>query len=225
MKKKILAAALAMTMMLGSSVGALASADPVESPDANGVYGQDVKAESTLKTPTINIEVPTTLAFTLNPYQMEVADASGGKLYDQVITAESKIVNNSNVGVSVNVMDLAAAKPEGVTSELTLLAAAPAAGVTTKSAFLYVELKNSADATYPAYKPTNKTQLAVPTTKTASKTDMLTLEAGDTTPTEANIRVAGNIVSNPSKAWTANDKINLTFKLTFTPQVNKPASN
>lgn len=221
MKKKILAAALAMTMMLGSSVGALASpATVTEAPD--GVYGQAVEASSTLNTPTIEIEVPTALEFVLNPYQMGVTPTGGTETFDQVVAADSTITNKSNVAVSVNVMDLGMKKEEG--SELTLLAAPPTAGLTTKSAFLYVDLAEAGDD-YAPYKASNKTQLAVPVTKTVSKTDMLTLDVGSTTNTVAKIRVSGNIVANPTKAWSDKDIVGVTFKLTFTPQVNKPASN
>lgn len=214
MKKKILAAALAMTMMLGSSVGALASGSITAPTD--GIYGADVKATSTMETPTISVDVPTTLEFKLNPYQMEV-----DSMKDQVVAASSDIVNKSDIAISINVMDLGAVKVDN--SELTLLAAPPAADLKTKSAFLYVELKEDGDANkyQTTYKASNKTQLAVPVTKTASKTDMLTLAAGASTNTKANIKVAGNIVANPSKAWTDDDTIELTFKLTFTPQVNK----
>lgn len=221
MKKKILAAALAMTMMLGSSVGALAA---INSADENGVFGQDVTADSTVNVPTMEIEVPTSLAFTLNPYEMEYTPSGGTAATDQIVGVEQNIVNKSDVGIAVNIMDLGIDKDAtGTDTELTLLAAAPTAAIKTKSAFLYLELK-AADAEYQAYKPTNKTQLAVPVTKTVSKTDMIILDDKTGDVTTANLKVCGSVVANPTKAWTQDDKVALSFKLTFTPQVNKPTA-
>lgn len=225
MKKKILAAALAMTMVLGGSVSALASDDRAtvdENSITNGVYGAELEIESVVNTPTIELKVPTSFKVGINPYKMEYnadkpEDAAAEKSTNQIVCAEQTITNNSNVPVAVNVAELGATV--ATPSKAVLAAAAPTAAVKTKSVFLYLETKSAAKDDYDAFKPANKNVLVVPVTKTASKLNIMELDAKDGENAEMNFRFNGSVADSPSEVWTADDTIGLKVKFTFTPLV------
>lgn len=232
MKKKILAAALAMTMVLGSSTSALATPTTTAAP-TDGIYGADVSIDSSVKVPVINISVPTTVKIGINPYEMnynpEDPTDTSATLNNQIVCADQEITNESDVPIEVNIEELKAT-PAG---DLVLAAAAPAAAVQTKTAFIYFESTTEVDengkATYPAFKPTNPGVLVVPaatasnasTAKGAKKEKILTIAAGDQTAQKAMFRFAGSVASKPAKAWTAADKATISVKFTFTPLVKE----
>jgi hypothetical protein len=107
MKKRFLAVLLTSAMIMGMSLTA----------GAEGIDGlDDMGAEKTLngtaavQEPTIEVNVPTTLAIAVNPYQVPYV-ASDGKTYqDKVVSVPAYIANYSDIPITVKITDARVAK-------------------------------------------------------------------------------------------------------------------
>lgn len=218
MKKKLIALSLsgAMALSMALSCSTVASADVVSTPDADGVYSQDVTVDTTVKVPTISVDVPTTASIAINPYNLAY-DVDGTEYTDSIVSVEQTITNESDVAVSVG----ATAKAVASNGSGVVLATAALKGTeTTKSVFAYLELAPKAAADTPGtysdtYNSKSANQLVLG--KEASKSDMITLEAGDTAPTYAGFKVIGSAASKPAKAWTAADTVDVTLTFNINP--------
>lgn len=243
MKRKLVALILAATMVAGTGLTASA-ADTTATIDAmdKAGAGQEITGAGEVNLPTIKVTVPTTADIVINPYQMEYTkDGDTDPLgSSQIISAEQEITNESNVAVAVNVVDLTATEvAEGVTISTTALTDK----VTTKSAFLYLEVVKDDTDFAAAYNAKAANQVVVPyvkegdtKTKKGAKDAIVTLEAGDTTATKAKFKIGGSVVANPTKlsedkkstiadTWSEEDKFGISFKFTFTPQVIPATKN
>lgn len=214
MKHKILASVLAVTMAMGMSMTAFAADTAITAPDGtSGIYGAELTGDSIVKVPTIKITVPSALSqVAINPYKMKYT-VDSKEYTDQIVFAEQTIKNESDVAVSVNIAELKAGIESG--SDAVIATAAPTEKTTTKSVFMYLELKDKAGTYKDAYKSSEQTQLLVGGTKASAKTDMIELAA---TTGEANFKLAGAVATRPAKDWTDKDKITVSLKFTFTPQ-------
>lgn len=243
-RRKLLTVALATTLALSSSV--LAFADDQTISDVAGLAsGQAVTVNSEVKDPTIEVTVPSSAKVVINPYKATYEDENSEQQNKQVVTAAQTITNNSDVGVAVNVEELKAVPSEGVTISATSVGGAKSS-VTTKSAFLYLEMvggKSDKTDFAAAYDAKSANQLVIPgikaddsKTQPASKDSMVILgsktETGKNT---AKFQITGDVVAIPTKVdtdtkktvkdlWGTSDTINVTFKLTFTPQVAETTS-
>ncbi len=249
MKKKLVSFLLASVMLVSSAMTVCAAeADTLE--DVAGLAtGSEVTGASTTNVPTINVVVPTEVEIVINPYQITYKDENENESTDQIITPIYEIESLSNVALAVNVSGLTA---KGVTAEtgITIATAPVTEKITTKSAFLYLEVANETETagTYAfadAYSSKSATQLVVPNTEVkdakgndiaaASKEAIVTLAASDgEKAVKAGYKFSGNVVANPVAVdesgvsslapWTDSDSIGIAFKFTFTPQVATPAA-
>ena len=136
-RRKLMAAALATTLVLSSSV--LAFADDQNITDIAGLAtGKEITGTSTVNSPNIKVTVPTSADIIINPFKMEYTSASiTTPNKSQVISAEQSIKNESDVAVAVNVAELKAEPSEGVTLATTSTSGGK---VTAKTAFMYLEV-------------------------------------------------------------------------------------
>lgn len=225
--KKIASMVLAGAMALSMAVPAFAAETDLE---------QSTEIEGTTQTPTISISVPTTGAVVLNPYKMsvDVSAAQDGSevVSDQIISATNYIKNKTDVALSVS-----ATVTGKVAGEAVFATASTQGGtrpVTTKSAFVYLEVIDAgagddADAVAPTTVPTdaswhaydakavNQVLLAA---KAVTKANMLTVPAvAEDSSSFIAFRLAGDAASAPTKAWTSADTVGATIAFTFTPTV------
>ena len=227
-RRKLMAAALATTLVLSSSV--LAFADDQNITDIAGLAtGKEITGTSTVNSPTIKVTVPASADIIINPFKMEYTnDSITTPNKSQVISAEQSIKNESDVAVAVNVAELKAEPSEGVTS---------GGKVTAKTAFMYLEVVDKNATFAEKYDAKAATQMAIPgiaasdtKTKAASKTNIITLGKKADATAEAKFKIGGDVVANPTKIdtsskatiddpWTSSDTISVKLKLTFTPQV------
>lgn len=224
--KKLATLALAGAMALSLAVPAFAAETDLE---------QSTEITGTTQTPTISISVPATGAVVLNPYKMTVDltpdDTSDDVTSDaQIISANSYIKNKTDVALTVSATVTGKTAGEAVFATATTQGGTKA--VTTKSAFVYLEVVNAgagddADATEPTTAPTwgtaydakaaNQVLLAA---KAVTKANMLTVPAvADGSSSFIAYRLAGDAASSPTKAWTSADTVSATIAFTFIPTV------
>lgn len=218
MKKKLIAFVLAGAMTFGASLTAFAADATVSDTTAETT----VTGTGSINVPTIRVTVPTAFDVVLNPFQIAYEDADGNTQKTQIVTVPQLITNESNVAVAVNVKEFKATPSSDVK-----LSAKPVAKATDKSVYLYLEIVNSTTDTAANAKFTGTASL-VPTDDSgdgSSKDAIVTLAAGDETATYAAFKLGGDMVVNPVEAdgtatpWVAADKVDVSFKFTFTPQM------
>lgn len=216
--KKVLSRILAAALVLSMSVSAFAA--NVSAPDATtGLYGATNDITGSTQAPNIKVTIPTTGTVVVNPYKMEVNDGTND-VTDQIVSAPQFIKNESNVDIAIDVT---------TTGEIAQGSAAVfatnnvASTVTTKSVFLYFEIMAATDgSTAPTWadaydsKAVNMVPVAA---KATTKKDVIKMGAGDSTETYAAFHLAGNAASNPTKAWTADDKVNVKVAFTVRPVI------
>lgn len=205
---------MALSMVLSGSI--IASADTITTPNEAGVYSQDVTVDTTVKVPTISVDVPASASIAINPYNLEY-DVDGTAYTDSIVSVEQTITNESDVAVSVGATAKAAASSG---SDVVLATAALKGTETTKSVFAYLELAPKTDASTPgtysaSYNSKAANQLVLG--KETTKSDMITLDAGDDTPTYAGFKVIGSAASKPAKSWTENDTVDVTLTFNINP--------
>ena len=217
MKKKIISLALATAMVMGGAMSV--SATEITS-DTEGIYSSDVTMATDVKVPEIKITVPTENSITLNPYGIAVGDDNKTDKIVMNGTAEDNftIKNESNVQIGVNATAKATANGDAV-----LATAALKGTETTKSVFLYLEVKTGAE--YAAKYDTKATNQLAFAAKGATKENIVTLAAGDSSATSCEYAILGDCSSTPEKAWTADDNVTLELTWSFTPQLAKPAAS
>lgn len=223
MKKRLLALVLAGIMTLGASMTVFA--DTI----TDSATGVDVSGASTVNTPTIKVTVPTSINIALNPFQIAYTfqnDDTDTVYKNQVVSIPVEISSESNVALAVNVSELIA-YPTDNDSE-AVISSKPVAGgkVTTKSVYLYLEVVKGAAATA-KFSGAGLVPASTKTVTEGTKQDaVITLDAGtDAAPSKATFKVGGDMVANPvdtdgnSDPWTSDDKVTISFKFTFTPQL------
>jgi|GEM_PF-4929910 hypothetical protein len=224
MKKKILSVVLAMTMVMGLSITAFA--DTVvgnqDGADATASAGTTLTTQSTTNLPVIKITVPTVAAVVINPFQLSYKDTEAGiEGSDSVVSVLKKITSDSNVPVAVNVENFKATPTEGVAIVSKSAVAAKA-----KSAYIYMAIGEDVNAAkkFTTLVATNPTGEATG----AEKAAIYVLPAKETTATECQFIIRGDVNANPvngttgaADPWAATDKVTISYKFTFTPQIAK----
>lgn len=223
MKKKILSAILAMTMAMGLSISAYA--DTVvgnqEDADATAAAGASLTVTSSTNLPVVKITVPTAAAVVINPFQLAYKDTETGlDGNDQVVSVVKKITSDSNVPVAVNVEDFKATPTAGIT-----ILGKSAVSAKTKSAYIYMAIGEDVNVAkkFTTLVATNPTGDA----KGAEKAAIYTLPAKETTATECQFIIRGDVNANPvntegaADPWAAANTVAISYKFTFTPQIVK----
>lgn len=233
MKKRLAALALAATMVVGSGLTVCASSASI-SDMAGAAAGQEITGDASMNLPVIAVTVPTTADIVINPFQMEY-EKDGVTGDAQIICVAQDIVNESNVAIAVNVAELTAKD----VSDGILISTTPLTDkTTTKSAFLYVEVKEDGKDFAAKYDAKSTNQVVVPyvkdgdtRTKKGAKDAVVVLGAKpeDGDGTKAQFTINGAVVANPTKVnedktvspapWLASDTLTVSFKFTFTPQI------
>lgn len=226
MKRKLLAAVLSMSMILGTGMSALAAdVDTAE----DGIYSSgEISGTTDVTLPIVKVTVPSSLGdVVLNPYKMEVT-VGDDTVQEQILTAEQQIQNFSNVGVAVNVSSLVATKEEG--SDVIFATAALKGNETTKSVFMYMEMIGEEEgADYKGSYDAKATNQILVSTKETKKDNVILLdkssdsstEAAGNTATVGKFKFVGTATTKPAKAWAATDSFTIKMKFTFIPQVTE----
>lgn len=238
MKKRLAALALAATMVVGSGLTVCASSASI-SDMAGAAAGQEITGDASMNLPTISVTVPTTANIVINPFQMDYKfdrdDENEQPKNNQIICAPQDIVNESDVAIAVNVAELTA---KNVSDGILISTTALTDKTTTKSAFLYVEVKEDGKEFAAKYDAKSTNQVVVPyvkdgdtKTKKGAKDAVVVLGAKpeDGDGTKAQFTINGAVVANPTKVnedktvspapWLASDTLTVSFKFTFTPQI------
>lgn len=190
MKKRLLSVLLAATMTMGATSISAFAEDINNMGDLAGT--QSFEASGEAKVPTINITVPTTGTIVLDPFNLE----QNG----QITSADFKIINNSDIPVSVSLTEAKA-----TTQADTFKIVSKALTTTDKWAVININITDGL----------NKT-----TSKVLDSTD-----AGQNIAVSTPMAPLGGIVKykysgtaalNPEEEWTNSDKITVSNTFSFT---------
>jgi hypothetical protein len=249
--KKLLALGMATTFVFASTMTAFADDTVVKEADTAGAYSATVTVTDTITTPIINVTVPTSTSFTIDPYEI----AGEG----QIVSTGQTIINKSNVGIAVGATLTGKIDTAGG-SGVTLASAALKGTETTKSAFLYLNvvegvvdteadgydadddttwtIKEKTAGTLSAAYDSKSTSQIVLATKAATKAGMVTLAAANyknndgevqdeyqSDATYAMYKICGSVATKPASAWTSKDTVGVDLVFTFVPQTTKAASS
>lgn len=218
MKKKVMALVLAGIMTVGASMTTFAADTPV----TDSTTATEVTGTGQVKLPTLKVTVPTAFDVVLNPFQLAYEDADGNKYKTQIVTVPQIIKNESDVAVAINIKEFKAA-PAGEAKVVQKTVGR----ATDKSVYLYLEVVNVASDDASAAKFTGTGLVPGDDTTQTSKDAVVTLGAiSDTVEaTYAAFKLGGDMVVNPvdengeADPWVAADKVDVSFKITFTPQM------
>lgn len=213
MRKRLLCAALALTMLFSAQSAAAAA-------ETGNLRSMTIKTKTRM--PTISVTVPGSAWVFLNPYHLDV-EIDAEETDEQIVCPPCGIVSESDIPLKVDVT---------VTGELyegcdMVLYTSSTKGSTskTKRAFVYFEMQRS-----PTDDPDDvvwddeydKSKHIVVKESPVSKKDILTLEAmtldGDVADGgAAAFRLTGDVIMYPTKPWTEQDGLNVEVVFTFTP--------
>jgi hypothetical protein len=230
--KRLLATAVATTMILGSSMVAFAqttttSADIVD--NGKGVYTTSVTTNTSFQAPIVKVVVPTATPVYLNPYGIATTiDAVTGvnavvtNSRDQIVSAEYLIHNYSNVPVKID-----AAFTTTVTGCVLLAGDATTTDLKTKWVQAKVTITDAATASNKiemdlAHKYSGKDTDVRPTLTLPAGTDIVKTEGVISgTPADAKLKYSGSVNSpaNVTTAWTDTDALKIVIKYDIYPQV------
>lgn len=218
--KKIMSAVLAGAMALSMSAVAFAS-------------GNETKVTGSTEVPTINVTVPTTAAFVVNPYGLSLDhdnDNATPDVTDQIISDVAYLKSTTETALRVTATVTGEAKGN------TKLATATTQGAkapTTNSVFLYFEIgkatadDGNGDPTWGTAYDAKATNQILVAAKATTKADVVVMDKCPD-PTDADsatiaaYRLAGDAVSAPAVAWAATDTVDVTVAFTFLPTVVTP---
>ena len=164
--------------------------------------------------PVINVVLPTSARVVVNPYRLAV-NVDGMSSTDQIVGTAMPIVSYSSVPVAV--MASAAGQPNPG-SGAVFVNAPPAENAWEKELFLFAEFQPALDEFGSAFWTGTYTGAPnqLPVTGGAPM-QVLTLAAGDVTPSYGAFRLFGAAATAPVNPWSAEDTINVTLTFTFVP--------
>lgn len=192
----------------------LSSAVPAYAAKANTA----TKVKASCDLPKISVSVPATGKVLINPYKLSMK-VGNDVVDDQVVTIPWCIKNESAVPLRVSVTVTGAVKSgsdmllKTVTTEGT--------GLTSKSAFLYFEMK-AADSEEPPESIWDSgydtdQHVVVRNGYSKTKKDIVELGAVDQKGCYGAFRLTGDCVATPKKGWTDADGVNVEIAFTFQP--------
>jgi hypothetical protein len=236
--KRILAAAMATTMILGTSMVAFAT-EPAVTADivdnGKGVYSTSVTTDTTFQAPIVKVIVPTATPVYLNPYgiattiaAVEGVNAAVTNSKAQIVAATYKIQNMSNVPVKID-----AAITTTATGAVLLASDATTENLTTKWVKVSASIKGATGVTTTpaagvtmdlAHKYTGKNDdvrptLIVPAGTSIAKNADTGAITGTATIAELSFTGSLNSPANVATAWTDTDKLKIVVKYDIYPQV------
>jgi hypothetical protein len=214
---------MAVVMALSMSVTTFAD-DNTTTISGNGKFSGSVTATGTTNVPVIAVTVPSTAAFVINPYGIpyniqvstdSLTEISGDEDDPDlsIVSPEYTIKSTSNIGLNVDVK-LQATIPSG--SKISLASKDLTGRETSKSAFIYFEIKEQSDSFKDSYDKSNN-QIVLSKRATTRKSVCFIPAGTESSPSEAECKFFGSVVANPKTAWTENDKVTATIVFTFTP--------
>lgn len=204
---------------------------------------------ATYAEPTIEVTVPATGDVIINPFGMPVVVGKDGQttpadvsiIGAQIVTKPLAIVNTGATDLKVSASVTTETK-----GDLRLATSKPSSSDTTKSAYVYLQMKNSTVTTtstatgnisglhagdvteeFGAWeqKPyASSTDLLLSGTAEAKKENMLTLKAADAAGdpqlgSAGLFRLAGQVVTSPRDAWATTDGFTATVAFSFKPDL------
>lgn len=222
-KHKLLSLGMAVVMALSMSVTAFAD-DNTTTISGNGKFSGSVKATGTTDVPIISVTVPSSAAFIINPYNipfsMQVSTDSLTELSGaeddpnlSIVSPTYTVKSTSGIGLNVDVK-LTGAIPSG--SKISLASKELTGKETSKSAFIYFEIKEQSDSFKDSYEKANN-QIVLSKRATTRKSVCFIPAGTESSPSEAECKFFGSVAANPKTAWTENDKVTATIVFTFTP--------
>ncbi|MDL2302128.1 hypothetical protein LJC58_07225 [Lachnospiraceae bacterium OttesenSCG-928-D06] len=232
MKKKILAAILAMSMVVGMTLSVSASEESSTTPEettteeggnvsaASGVYSSGkFEAVGAVNEPKVVVTVPTEAAAVIvNPYGLEYSE-DGIESSKTIISPEQTIVSASNVPLRVDV-DLMVIKGN-LTSNLVIATTADLTRTTTKSIYLAMLITGKGNEAGDAGDYTAGKTLPFTTKSVISKSVIEMPAAGDGEDTTVYFKIDGSLVSTPATTpWCKEDTVKASYKFIFTPLFN-----
>lgn len=218
--KKLLAMIMTMSMILGTACMASAETN-------NGSAGTDVTGSGSTEAAIIDVEIPTTFTFKVDPFNTEGTGSS-------VTTTAMTIENKSNVPVEIQMTKL---KGTSTGTNAATFATAPLTDSTDKNVFLWVGPvvptfdKSSGDIAsvkQSAYTEKTYSKNIVSATESQETISLGTLlqatyESGSYKETNAKgkmyIGINGAANSNSEKAWESADSIEVTATFNVVPKV------
>lgn len=197
--KKTLLLALASVMTIGITV----SADPITT--LEGLKGSEVTVSGTTKVPTISVTVPTSAVFVVNPFGIEVEGS-----HDQIVSTKFAIENGSSVKVDVYLDGFKTIVEATASDKINLVTTPilPTSTSSTKDLYLYLEEASALKV--------GEAKKVVPKTNT---TTSLNVKMGTMEETSGKLELKFFGSANSKAAWDDGDKISVTPKFKFVPQM------
>lgn len=189
---------------------------------ANRENQRSITITASCRRPIVRVAVTNYASVYINPLNLPVY-IDGEAETDQIISTPACAVNYGDVPLAVDISVTGVVK-DG--SDMTLSPAPTNGAGTTKSAFVYFEIKqdNVEDPEYvkwdDAFDPSK--HIVISNGGTTTKQNIFTLNPmtldGDVAEGGcAPFRLAGDAVKEPTNAWNSKDGINVAVSFTFTP--------
>lgn len=223
--KKVLSVVLALAMVFAIAAPAFAAEQTV---GAAGEAGS-VQVDGSTHIPPVKVLIPAATGNTVivNPYGLDTSADDSGKtdiIQSAPLFVESQTLVDLNMSVSVT----------GTPAGKAVFSATPIASatkaVTTKSVFMYLNVKASTKAEkddpdtvagIPAYDKASASQVVVAAAKPTVKANILQIPkatADDGTGSSyAVVQLGGDASTTPSEPWTEEDKVSVAITFTFAP--------
>lgn len=195
-----------------------------------GVTGYSVVAEGTTVLPTINVEMPTSHTFKINPY--EIGGTEDSPIESQINSTVAAIVNKSDIAIDVELKSAAVTFGGAAKTKASLVTKAAIETSTAKG--VYIELlaevaEAGADGTesnaYPEFSTEESgNAVAVPITAKVTATKLGTIEAAEYesgalksggSVSTLYLKYDGETVTNPAAGWAKDDAVNVSSVYTF----------
>ena len=178
--------------------------------------------------PTIDVTVPQTGNAYINPYGLPIEVKGGLKVTGQQITSDPMgIQNKSDVDLEINVEITGE-----VSGDVRLMSDPIDSDSTTKSAFVYLQMKQFTEGTFSdedilknlaslpvAYNATKDVILLDGRTQKSEQAMAVMAKAGSVGSNVA-FRLTGSCVKAPREPWTSADGFKATIVFTFSPPAN-----
>lgn len=218
--RALLAAILAASAISATGVTAFAAATTITAPStptqSDVSSDTTVVATGTTQAPVISVNVPTSMNYILNPYQIT------GK--QQILAPNFTIENKSDVPLKVMVSNC---KTSTEPTDVKLITKEPTATSKEKEAYIYLRA-TVGDAVgtekFTAASATKAGDIVVATGDMKAPVLLAALTAGDGAASKdggkATATFQGKLSAPEDKLWAASDKFDITVTYKFIPQMN-----
>jgi hypothetical protein len=237
MNKKFIASVLTISMLMGLSVPAMAG-DTQQVTIDNSTLSFTVSGDSSVQIQEVKLDVPVDEGYVINPFK-QAATLNDQTVSSQVIGAVHKVHNYGSIGVKIDVTALKATPNKGYVDKkgwpITIAGKSVANTKDwskSKNAYLYLKFAEKEEdlekstSIAKAVLGVDKKGNEIADKKGGKKLNAMDVKAGG----DYFYQLCGDVNANPKQLggkaddhdmWTADDKITVSYKLVFTPQVNK----